>query len=156
MSEAEVKNLPIEVGIHKIGAAVVAKVHDKGGKVVQFTIEGYKGTIKVWRSQLGEGGLLKVEQTIPDLTIECKEDTFEGNPVLERWMVLPKASNGQAWRGGGGGGYRTNPPKTPAEIHSSSLSGIVKSAIECGGKDWKTIATAAIDVYCEGIKKVAG
>mgnify|MGYP001810374650 CR=1 FL=1 len=154
MSEIELKNLPTEVGTHKIGKAVVAKVNDKGGKVVQFQIEGYRGFIKVWRSLLGESGVLKVEQEIPDLTIEVKEDTYQGQPVLECWMEMPKPAN--AGGKGGGGGYRQNPPKSPAEIHASSICGLIKSAIECGGKDWEVIATKAIDVYASGIKKVAG
>jgi hypothetical protein len=150
MSETELKSLPTEVGIHKIGNVTVDRVQDKG-KVIQFTLQGYKGVIKVWKSLLGEQGSITAGQAMPEFSVECKEDTYNGEATLERWMHIPKAQNGA---GKGGGGFRPSAPKTPVEIHSASVCGIIKSAIEKGGDNWEATAVKAIEIYRDGMKKV--
>ena len=151
--EEELKVLPAELGKHNIGAATVANIR-KGDKVTQFTLEGWRGNIKVW-AKTADGMGLKIGHKFDALEIEGKENDYNGEISVERWFVEPPKAGG--FKCGCGGGFgRSYVPKTPAEIHSPSICGLIKSATECGGKDWELIATKAIEVYCEGIKKVAG
>lgn len=147
--EEELKVLPAELGKHTIGAATVANIR-KGDKVTQFTLEGWRGNIKVW-TKTADGMGLKIGHKFDALEIEGKENDYNGEISVERWFVEPPKAGG--FKGGGGGGFgRSYVPKTSEEIHSASLCGLIKSAIEFGGKDWKDVARDAIAIYTTGIR----
>lgn len=110
----------------------VKSVHEK---VNQATLKGGK-VVKWWKDSAFNGSL--VDGASVDMKVETKP--ARNNPdVQETWVVEVNGvgAKARAGGGGGGGGFR-GAPKSNAEIYSSCVAGIMKSAIEQGW-DVKTV-----------------
>lgn len=66
----------------------------------------------------------------------AERDNIE-KTAKERWLTEVDGIGEKAAKTGGGGGFKST-PKTPQEIHSASICGIIKSGIEAA-MDKKTL-----------------
>lgn len=126
----------------------MAQEGTKAPHILTVSKEGSDKTfdVKVWQNHFGKMGTPLVVGATDDADIEKKEGTKGEEFFLN--------SFGPKKFGGGGGGRPMNAPKTPAEIHSASLCGIIKSCIE-HGKDHKA-AEEWIALYTKSVKSFGG
>ena len=137
--------IPTTEGTHVVGDVTIEKVLTKGDWS-RFFIEGSDRKIVIKTADLEPNGIKEGAKI--NLTVNNKAGKDrEGNNEITSWFGKPKGSFG---------GGRAFTPKSKEEIHSASLCGLIKSAIESRKDDWKTVATEAIEVYAEGLKKVIG
>ena len=103
----------------------VKSVHEK---VNQATLKGGK-VVKWWKDSAFNASL--VDGASVDMKVETKP--ARNNPdVQETWVVEVNGVGAKARAAGGGGGGFRGAPKSNAEIFSSCIAGIMKSAIEQG------------------------
>jgi hypothetical protein len=116
-------------------------------------VEGVAAPLKCWKDKKFGTPLQEGAEASAEVEVKAGKNGNEG------WI---NSFGGvvQGQRGGGGGGGRQFTPKTPAEIHSASLCGCVKTAFEYaavrGITDFGEIgklADLAFAAYWRGIAK---
>lgn len=146
-----------QVGTYK-SSIKIAKTPEIGEarKPVFLDIEGQQKKLKFWPDQK-EKFLLPLDAgTEGEAEIEVKSRVDNnGDTVIEAWL---KSFGGSKPKyGGGGGGGRQFTPKTPEEIHSASICGIVKSCIEFSeAGNFDEFCDQAVAAYMRGMSKVCG
>ncbi|MEN6537403.1 MAG: hypothetical protein ABFD60_04345 [Bryobacteraceae bacterium] len=141
--------LPTTVGTHNLGTVTIQGV-EEANKSCNWIAIGADKSLKTWKKH--NFATEPAENATGEMVIEVKETEWQGESRLEFWV---KSFGGEKAKGGGGGG-RGYAPKSSAEIHAPSIGGIIKSAIETGSSDWKTIAREAIAIYKEAINGIGG
>lgn len=134
--------IPTTEGTHVIGEVTIEKVATKNDWA-RFWIVGCDREVVLKKEDLEPNGIKEGAKINLTVNNRSKPDS-DGNPRITSFLGKPQNR-------GGGRGYQ---PKSKEEIHSASLCGLIKSAIESRQDDWKTVATEAIEVYANGLKKV--
>lgn len=142
--------LPTAVGTHNLGTVTILGI-EEANKSCNWIAIGADKSLKSWKKNNFSTEL--TEGATGEMVIEVKETEWQGESRLEFWV---KSFGGDKPKGGGGGGSRGYTPKSAAEIHSSSICGILKSAIEFHPDGWKKVAEEAIGVYEAAIKRLSG
>jgi len=144
---------------------IIAKVTEPkdGERVGWIKFEGLAKSVKFFAVQKDKFPVKLEVGAKAEATIEIEEYKSHLNAILRGFGGAPGREGGQAanrgksYGGGsrysGGGGYQS---KSREEIHATSISGIIKSAIESHGdlgvaKDY---AKAGIDLYLETIERL--
>lgn len=128
-----------ELDLNKVGtykASITIKetpVKGEDKKPVFIKIDGQSKSLKCWPDQLEKFATLPEAGVTGEATIDVTSRTHSttGDTVIEAWLKTFGGDNKGKQKGGGGyGGGKAYTPKTDAEIHSPSIAGIVKSAME--------------------------
>ncbi len=135
----------VQPGTGKVSTVVVSIPAKEEGKPPT------KATLKHWTE-----APLK-EKLTPGAVVNAKTEErpgYNGAPP-ERWLVEVDGVGEKAARqggGGGGGGFKST-PKTPAEIHSSCIAGIIKSGLDAAMPP--ATVSEYLDLYWKQMAKVA-
>ena len=138
--------LPKEAGQKITTSVVIESIEDRNARTKWIKVAGITQKFAAWSNvaeKIGVGESAEAE-------IECKEEKgYNGGPNfnllwLNTFGEVGKRTGGA--KGGRGGGYT---PKTPEEIHSASVCGIIKSCVESGHANGWTL-----DQICEISKRL--
>lgn len=143
-------HIPMTPGVHNLGVIKIVSVSE-ANKSCNWADIGAQKKLKFWKKNSFSVELTDGAEA--ELVVEVKEEEYNGEKLLVPWV---KSFGGDKPKGGGGGGSRSYTPKSAAEIHSSSVCGILKSAIEFHPEGWKKVAEEAIGVYEAAIKRLSG
>ncbi len=133
MSEATGLNLN-QVGKQTATIKIKSLPEPTGSKKVGFIeIEGSPKKLKYWTSSLAKLAKPLEVGAEAEAEIECKESEYNGEKIIEAWLlsfggVSQSAVGGK--QGGGNFGGRSFTPKSTEEIHAASICGCVKSAAD--------------------------
>ena len=106
--------------------------------------------IKVWKSAPFKDALVVGAEAEATFRTEPAKGTYPESKWLASWGGVAEAAEKKF--SGGGGGFKST-PKSPQEIHSASIAGIIKSCIEHSLPP--SDVDAWVDAYNRSIKKVA-
>ncbi len=129
-------------------------------KPVFVKIEGQQKSLKIWPDQADKFALKLEAGVEAEATIDVVERTHSqsGEKMIEAWLKSFGGDNKGKQKGGGGyGGGKSYTPKSDAEIHSTSIAGIVKSAIEFGEdtEGVEDLCDIGLRMYIKGLAMVS-
>lgn len=162
MADSDKKAMPTELGKHELGKMKVKSVEERNSKTNWVEFEGLDKKCVTWKDSKYPPATPLEAGNEDDLVIEIKEETDQrdGSTYNIAWV---KSFGKKAGGGGGGGGGKGYVPKTPEEIHSASICGVVKSGLELCAQQGitdpekiRSVAWAGVETYIDGIKNITG